>query len=70
MEEVMPIIDVFVLATIVFAFAVFGIVLTWGEYQTRRLRPPVQTAEIGARENGSTTTLRSKTGRVRELVES
>ena len=32
MEEVMPIIDVFVLATIVFAFAVFGIVLTWGEY--------------------------------------
>jgi hypothetical protein len=33
----MPMASIFILITIIAAFAAFGIVLAWGEYQTRHL---------------------------------
>jgi hypothetical protein len=39
-ERAMPITDAIIVAAIIFAFIVFGIVLAWGEYQTRHLSRP------------------------------
>jgi hypothetical protein len=39
MEEAMPITDALVLGVIVAAFVGFGLILAWGEYQTRHIRP-------------------------------
>jgi len=36
----MPITDALVLAAIIFAFLAFGVVLAWGEHQTRTLAEP------------------------------
>ena len=36
----MPITDAIIIAAIVAAFIVFGMVLAWGEYQTRHLSRP------------------------------
>ena len=40
----MPITDAFIIAAIVAAFAIFGAVLAWAEYQTRHLPRPAQHA--------------------------
>ena len=37
----MSITDAFILTAIVAAFVAFGVVLAWGEYQTRNIRPIV-----------------------------
>jgi len=42
----MPITDTIIIAAIVIAFAIFGIVLSWAEYQTRNL-------PAGSRENAN-----------------
>jgi len=42
----MPITDTIIIAAIVIAFAIFGIVLAWAEYQTRNL-------PAGSRENAN-----------------
>jgi len=39
MEEAMPITDALILSGIVAAFVGFGLILAWGEYQTRHIRP-------------------------------
>ncbi len=38
----MSITDAFILTAIVAAFVAFGVVLAWGEYQTRNIRPIVR----------------------------
>jgi hypothetical protein len=71
MEGAMPITDALILAAIVLAFAVFGIVLAWAEYQTRRLDVP-RTAQSGgdsAPYTKSMTVIRLKT-RTTEFVDS
>ncbi|MGO9702881.1 MAG: hypothetical protein ACLPX7_26900 [Xanthobacteraceae bacterium] len=42
----MPITDALILAAIVAAFVGFGVVLAWGEYQTRHIRPIKSSAKI------------------------
>jgi hypothetical protein len=37
-EEAMPITDALILSGIVAAFVGFGLILAWGEYQTRHIR--------------------------------
>jgi len=46
MEEAMPITDVLILTAIVAAFVGFGVILAWGEYQTRHIRPFKSVAAI------------------------
>jgi multisubunit Na+/H+ antiporter MnhC subunit len=36
-RKAMPVIDAFIIAAIVAAFVIFGVVLAWAEYQTRHL---------------------------------
>jgi hypothetical protein len=38
----MPIVDAFIVAAIVTVFIIFGVVLVWAEYQTRRLPTAAQ----------------------------
>ena len=38
----MPITDALVLTAIVAAFVAFGVVLAWGQYQTRHIRPTIR----------------------------
>jgi hypothetical protein len=46
----MPITDAIIIAAIVAAFIVFGMVLAWGEYQTRHLsRPDRPSGDIGGK---------------------
>jgi len=46
----MPITDAIIIAAIVAAFIVFGMVLAWGEYQTRHLsRPDHPSGDIGGK---------------------
>jgi hypothetical protein len=68
----MPITDAFILAMIVFAFTVFGLVLARPVHQTRGLLSPLdrQNAKSGAGQNGPTTTIRAETGRGKELITS
>lgn len=44
----MPLSDIIMLTAIVGAFLLFGVVLAWGEYQTRNFKRP--DAESNARE--------------------
>lgn len=44
MEEAMPITDALILSGIVAAFVGFGLILAWGEYQTRHIRPTTRLA--------------------------
>ncbi len=46
MEEAMPITDAVILTAIVAAFVAFGVILAWGEYQTRHIRPFKSVAAI------------------------
>jgi multisubunit Na+/H+ antiporter MnhC subunit len=39
MEEVMPVTDVIILTAITAAFVVYALILAWGDYQTRNIRP-------------------------------
>ena len=41
--------NILILAGIISAFVLFGIVLAWGEYQTRHLKRPGAEAESAAR---------------------
>jgi len=43
----MPITDVLMLATIIFAFVAFAVVLAWGEHQTRQLPASVRPNTTG-----------------------
>jgi ABC-type phosphate transport system substrate-binding protein len=53
----MPITAVFVLVGIVLAFAVFALVLAWGDYQTRNIsHSSRQSAGTSLQARGSTTT--------------
>jgi len=38
----MPVTDALFLSAVVVAFVFFGVVLAWGEYQTRHLHPSVR----------------------------
>jgi hypothetical protein len=53
----MPITDAFIIAAIVAAFAIFGAVLAWAEYQTRHLPRSAQHAADRPRR---TTTIHAK----------
>jgi multisubunit Na+/H+ antiporter MnhC subunit len=50
----MPITDAFIIAAIVAAFAIFGAVLAWAEYQTRHLPRPVQ-QRVAHKQRGAST---------------
>jgi multisubunit Na+/H+ antiporter MnhC subunit len=66
----MPMTDAFILAAIVFVFAVFGIVLAWAEYQTRHVNTrTVQQAKHDVRQNQTTTVVRPATKRAAELLD-
>jgi hypothetical protein len=49
----MPITTIFILSAIVAAFALFGVVLAWGEMQTRHLGRDQQRASKSARSSNS-----------------
>jgi len=40
----MPVTDALILSGIVAAFVGFGVILAWGEYQTRHIRPTTRLA--------------------------
>jgi hypothetical protein len=44
MEEAMPVTDVIILSAIVAAFVAYGLILAWGDYQTRHIRPIIRPA--------------------------
>ena len=46
----MPLIEILILSGIIVAFATFGLVLAWGEYQTRYLSPMRAEAEPQAQD--------------------
>ena len=39
MEEAMPVTDVVILTAITMAFVGYALILAWGDYQTRNIRP-------------------------------
>jgi hypothetical protein len=64
----MPTTDALIISAIVLMFIIFGVVLAWGEYQTRNLQRPVrQGAEAADKKYGSTTTFQAKTASSKEL---
>jgi hypothetical protein len=56
----MPIADALVLAVICVAFIGFGLILAWGDYQTRHLGPQVQKSDPNLRRSGPTIISRPK----------
>ena len=71
----MPITDIVVLVTIIVAFAVFGLVLAWGDYQTRKpvrhVRPQRDGSRARATPSGQAATIvAAKSVRSRELTHS
>ncbi len=64
----MPVIDALIISAIVVMFVVFGVVLAWGEYQTRNLRRPGrESAATADKKYGSATTFQAKTASSKEL---
>jgi len=60
----MPMTDALTVAAIVAAFIVFAVVLAWGEYQTRGMRPPArQNTGGGGKPARSTTAVQAKNAR-------
>jgi hypothetical protein len=51
MEEAMPITDALILSGIVAAFVGFGLILAWGEYQTRHI-PPTTRPSVVKKDSG------------------
>ncbi len=51
----MPVTDAAVLTAIVAAFVAFGVVLAWGEYQTRNIRPVIRPSVANIDSNRSPT---------------
>jgi hypothetical protein len=51
----MPIVDAFIVAAIVTVFIIFGVVLAWAEYQTRRLPSAVQQSSAADTKRKATT---------------
>jgi hypothetical protein len=72
MEEAMSVTDALILAAIVLAFAVFGIVLAWTEYQTRHVNVDrsARKAENSIQQNPSVTVVPSKRTSATELLNS
>ena len=65
----MPMTSIFILIAIVAAFAVFGIVLAWGEYQTRHLvRELKQGREKGDPSAAQETVIRVKFDQVGDVA--
>ncbi len=51
----MPVIDAAVLTAILTAFVAFGVVVAWGEYQTRNIRPIIRPSVVNIDSNRSPT---------------
>jgi hypothetical protein len=51
----MPIVDAFIVAAILTVFIIFGVVLAWAEYQTRRLPPAAQQSSAADTKRDATT---------------
>ena len=49
----MPVTDAVILSVIVTAFIVFALLLAWGDYRTRNIRPIVRPAAQNARNDRS-----------------
>jgi multisubunit Na+/H+ antiporter MnhC subunit len=64
----MPITDALILGAIVIAFAVFGTVLAWAEYQTRHISAGRAEQAERVPQNQSTTVVRLKTAHAMELL--